>query len=410
MLMVGQFLEKNFYVLFLVLALIYSLCGYTVSNWSSAKVITNLRIKPRIFIGSFLITTLFIVVAGTVVANTPYLSKIQRFHPHVAPESFYYPTFNSMLNSVKANAGGMDRTIVIIGGSSGFYGVGQSLEDTISTQLQDLLGDSFYVANLAFRGGGSIGQGALVAEALLRQNYKVIYLGDAQPGGVSPLNTTASYEYFYWEARHSGKLFKSLARDNYVRSIKNSVQGREIAAIINKFTHGNDFWNYISYKFVGVFVNPYDPFRYPFTPREFFTDSEVSASPAESYPEDMQAEKALFTATAKQVFTKDQWNFMLEQWDASLPFEVRRNFLFLIGIESPKIREMVSTTLNLSWIEQRNIFASVLKTKGINAVTMGEDFVIDDYIGRPHYSKAGATKVAQILEKQVRLFKTNLGY
>jgi hypothetical protein len=101
---------------------------------------------------------------------------------------------------------------------------------------------------------------------------------------------------------------------------------------------------------------------------------------------------------------------MLEQWDASLPFEVRRNFLFLIGIESPKIREMVSTTLNLSWIEQRNIFASVLKTKGINAVTMGEDFVIDDYIGRPHYSKAGATKVAQILEKQVRLFKTNLGY
>ena len=59
--------------------------------------------KPRsakLFVVVFLSTFLMLTTLGFQSAKSSYLSKVERFHPHVAPESYFFPTYDAVLNSV----------------------------------------------------------------------------------------------------------------------------------------------------------------------------------------------------------------------------------------------------------------------------------------------------------------------
>jgi hypothetical protein len=301
--------------------------------------------SAKLFIVAFLSMFLILTSLGFQSANSSYLSKVERFHPHVAPESYFFPTYDAVLNSVLVRYK-QGQTIVIIGGSSGFYGIAQPLNESMVKTIEGKLGTEFLVVNLAFRGGGPLGHGYLVAESLINKGYSVIYVADVQPGGVNPLNNVKDYEYFYWQAKNSGDLVSFSARDRFVSEISETLNGYQISSYLEKVTKSINFWNWINFNIVGVFINPYDPLDSAIKARDQFSDPEVAPEVSQTYTQDLQMEASIYKESSGQRFSQDQWKTIMASWKNSIPPVVRPKCIFAVGLESPKIRRMVPESLD----------------------------------------------------------------
>ena len=365
--------------------------------------------KPRsakLFVVVFLSTFLMLITLGFQAAKSSYLSKVERFHTHVAPESYFFPTYDAVLNSVLVRYQ-QGQTIVIIGGSSGFYGIAQPLNESMVKTIEGKLGAEFLVVNLAFRGGGPLGHGYLVAESLINKGYPVIYVADVQPGGVNPLNIVKDYEYFYWQAKTSGDLVSFSPRDRFVSQISEPLNGYLISSYLEKVTRSINLWNWVNFNIVGVFINPYDPLDSAIRARDQFPDPEVAPEAFQTYIQDLQMEASIYEGTANQRFSQDQWKTIVASWRNSIPPVVRPKCIFAVGLESPKIRRMVPEGLDEGWIKERIKFADTMKAKGFNVITFAEDYLDEDYVDRPHLSVSGAKKTAEKLTKEILKLKNS---
>ncbi len=362
--------------------------------------------SARLFAVAFLSMFLILTSLGFQSAKSSYLSKVERFHPHVAPESYFFPTYDAVLNSVLVRYQ-EGQTIVIIGGSSGFYGIAQPLNESMVKTIADKLGAEFLVINLAFRGGGPLGHGYLVAESLINKGYPVIYVADVQPGGVNPLNNVKDYEYFYWQAKTSGDLVSFSPRDRFVSEISEPLNGYLISSYLEKVTRSINFWNWVNFNIAGVFINPYDPLDSAIKARNQFSDAEVAPEVSQTYTQDLQMEASIYTGTASQRFSQDQWKTILASWRNSIPPVVRLRCIFAVGLESPKIRRMVPEDLDKGWIKERIKFAKTMKSKGFNIITFAENYLDEDYIDRPHLSVSGAKKTAEKLSMEILKLKNS---
>jgi hypothetical protein len=362
--------------------------------------------SAKLFVVVFLLMFLMLTSLGFQSANSSYLSKVERFHPHVAPESYFFPTYDAVINSVLVRYQ-EGQTIVIIGGSSGFYGIAQPLNESMVKTIEDNLGAEFLVINLAFRGGGPLGHGYLVAESLIKKGYQVIYVADVQPGGVNPLNNVKDYEYFYWQAKTSGDLVSFLPRDRFVSEISEPLNGYLISSYLEKVTKSINLWNWVNFNIVGVFINPYDPLDSAIRARDQFSDAEVAPEVSQTYTQDLRVEASIYTGTASQRFSRDQWKTILASWRNSIPQVIRPRCIFAVGLESPKIRRMVPEDLDKGWIKERIKFANTMKAKGFNIITFAEDYLDEDYVDRPHLSVSGAKKTAEKLSMEILKLKNS---
>jgi hypothetical protein len=93
-------------------------------------------------------------VAGHLVPET--MEPFTRFHFFVSPDTDYYPTVRSVWNMVLGRAD-RNKTMVIVGGSSVLYGIGQTSSKSFADFLGRELGDRYVVINLAMRGGDVAG-------------------------------------------------------------------------------------------------------------------------------------------------------------------------------------------------------------------------------------------------------------
>lgn len=360
--------------------------------------------SAKLFVFVFLSMFLMLTSLGFQSANSSYLSKVERFHPHVAPESYFFPTYDAVLNSVLVRYQ-EGQTIVIIGGSSGFYGIAQPLNESMVKTIEGNLGAEFLVINLAFRGGGPLGHGYLVAESLIKKGYPVIYVADVQPGSVNPLNNVKDYEYFYWQAKISGDLVSFSPRDRFVTEFSEPLNGYLISSYLEKVTKSINFWNWVNFNIAGVFINPYDPLDSAIRARNQFSDAEVAPEVSQTYTQDLQLEASIYTGTASQRFSQDQWGTILASWRNSIPPVVRPRCIFAVGLESPKIRRMVPKDLDEGWVKERIKFADTMKSKGFNIITFAENYLDEDYIDRPHLSVSGAKKTAEKLSMEILKLK-----
>jgi hypothetical protein len=106
-----------------------------------------------------------LAVAGQRSAEKNFHPNFTRFHRDLAPDTRYYPTVREMMAIAREKAAG-GKILVIVGGNSILYGVGQPAGRVWTERLQRELGPAYAVVNFAMRGAGVTDFAAVVAEAL----------------------------------------------------------------------------------------------------------------------------------------------------------------------------------------------------------------------------------------------------
>ena len=151
------------------------------------------------------------------------------------------------------------KILVLVGGNSVLLGVGQKKEQLWTKELQRLLGPDFVVVNLAFRGALLTEMGAVVAEVLSKK-YRLIYVANEQAPMRMELPAGGTYDYLFWQAQASGKLFKAVPGSEEAKAVV-ANRGRELlsdAALRGYFdywSHASDLWNYLGYNYVFTVFN-----------------------------------------------------------------------------------------------------------------------------------------------------------
>ena len=167
---------------------------------------------------------------------------------------------------------------VIVGGSSVVHGVGQH-ESLIWTRfLQEDLGSSFRVINLAQRAGSSVDFGNIGAELLLRQGRPVIYVGDASIVRFASYLESSFYRYAMFDAWHRGYLLPWPPRDQLLSEAEwrgpSELRGPALGALLNAYLNFNDLWNFVSYEYANSNWHPLLLTR-SFEPRASLADPDL---------------------------------------------------------------------------------------------------------------------------------------
>lgn len=341
-----------------------------------------------------------------------YLSKYERFHPHIAPESNFFPSVFEILHTITSSDPDRIDTHVIIGGSSGLYGVGQSVSQTTSYLIRSQLGKEYKVWNLAFRGGNAGGQGYVITEALLKKGYRVIYLADAQPGGVNPLNAVNAYQYFYWQANYGNLLYRWPQREELIKDLSFVTREAKLQGFLDAKLRFTPLFNFITFNILSPLPNPYAELQSKFSARKVFEDSEISAPLLASYVTrpDVEGEVAIWKGSASQVISESDWEIISMNWSQTFPPNLRDHTMIYIAMDASGIRNMTDPSFTTKRIQIRARFSSVLESIGIEAHLITDDWPANYFVDRSHWSSLGAREAAKQMSDDIINKARKLGY
>ena len=365
----------------------------------------------------FMLTTL----AGHRAAITSRPEKFQRFHQRISPDTLFYPPY-AMLESLALENWKPHQTLVIVGGNSILNGVGQPVEELWSRHLQELLGNSYVVVNLALRSGYPTQAGALVAEALLLRGYPVIYVTNTNPVAGAGLAAGPPYGYLYWQARATLRLAHYPAREAALQAWEKNLPPRErsevaesrLAGRLEPWFRAQSFWHNVGYKWVFTVWN-FILGRDFLEPRRKLADFEPPAPPVTERFRDHLAEELDITrgmTTSLAARTSDgSWRLtdaarrkIEEEITAGFIPELRSHTLLLLDGSCPYYLDRLAPTER-----DRNcaIYAScadIWQSQGIRCVVTGTGFAAEDYTDRAHLSSIGGQKLAVLVANQIRQF------
>src|SRR5258708_2636997 len=251
-----------------------------------------------------------------------------RFHPMIAPDSLYQPTLGEMLAIVRSRVT-KDKIVVIVGGNSIFYGVGQAVEKLWSRRLGDKLGDNYRVINFACRGGGPTDGGALVPEALRDGYPKIIYVANTAPGQAPDAIGSDTYRFLFWDAYFKGKLTGWQPREDRLTDYRKAPTTKsqyiemELEGKADRWLHFKDLWERFGYNHLFPVWNFYTPEITSFLKaRRLYTDLEndFSTSPFERryQPQFLQTEMKIvrnFSAGYYKQNENNQWAKVENEWN-----------------------------------------------------------------------------------------------
>jgi hypothetical protein len=387
-------------------------------------------LAPVWFFGGFFCAILALALFGRRAATVDYPADFTRFHPIISPEENFYPTVAEMCAIVRAKCK-PDQVLVISGGNSIHYGVGQPPGKVWTDRLQRLLGNRYCVINFAFRGSVVSDSGAVIAEVLRKEFPKQIYVANTAP--VLPADPIGSptYRYLFWDAYFKGLLAPYLPRDErvrvYFRSEGTLMQEWQIrlSSWTDAVLHYRDFWNWLGYEKISTLPTPRTPAPPAmFSPKKRFGDEEPdSASVPFSVrfrPENEAAEMAIvraFSESAYQPGPDGRW---------TIAPDAKRNFEYFVSVLMPdpqKHRTLIVVSQNsplylknLSPRERdRNETAyrdtiDLWTKAGYVATTYQPEIIETDYVDRTHLTSSGGDKLAGELAPQIEKLAETLGY
>ena len=386
--------------------------------------------RPAAFLAGFGLALALCLLIGRRAGNADYHKDFVRFHPMIGPESYYYPTVREMCSIVRAHCRS-DQVLVIVGGNSIFYGVGQPVDQVWTKRLQELLGDRYAVVNFAFRGSTPTDVGAVVAEVFRDEFPRQIYV--ANTGPLQPIDPigSAPYRFMFWEAYYKGLLMRFPVRDERITDFLLQGEGKgtktEIVARVwlDRLLHYRDFWNYVGYNWVFTVATPYTP-RLPglLFPKKTFVDNETDydALPfgqrfrSEINEPEMRIVRG-FTELAYRHDADGRWNLeaaVQNQFRGFLkmgmPDPLKRRTLIVLSGNSPFYVKQLSLDERrrdeLGYADSLRLWREM----GYNAVKYGSDFRAEDFGDRTHLTAAGGRKVAEIVAPEIRAIAEQLGY
>ena len=352
---------------------------------------------------------------GSIVESTRLAENFVRFHQQINVEAGYFPTARQIRAVVEQRIEPETKVYVIIGGGSVEHGVGQH-ESLIWTRfLQEHLGPSFRVINLAQRAGSATDFGNIGAELLLREGRPVIYVGGAGITRFSIDIRGSFYRHAMFDAWHRGYLLPWPPRDQLLSEAAwrgpSVLRGPALGGLLNAYLNFNDLWNFIGYEYANSNWNPLLVTR-SFDPRASLADPDYMPEQYASlrYLHDMG--HAMRIVRGQILSPTDQrWQGTMVLNEQMTPPRLRAVTLAIIQLNSPYYLDRLDPTDREAFVAQAYDHARRLREIGFHrAEVPGTDFTADDYIDRTHMSVSGGKKLAARIAPIIRTMATDLGY
>lgn len=338
-----------------------------------------------------------------------------RFHGFINPETFFQPTAMQVRQLILATP--QSKILIVVGGSSRMYGVGQRASAVWSRSLHDLLGEQYFVLNLALPAGAWDQFGMHGVEMALREGRKVIYVADspfAVP--VQPFGIARPYRYFYFEAAAHNLLLPNEPRRRALgwHLLKDSSEDQIVEdelylrGTIDGITHFASLWTSLGYNYIFLPSWSAGTRSSPFQARRNYPDGHFA--PPEGWYGVITLENGLASLRSaisgyNQVITVDgDLRFDI------IPSEVRRRTVLVSLAFSPYYTGHLSDAERdgLSEMQRRTI--AMEAEAGMTMLKEGDDWPIDYYVDLVHMSETGGTRLARDVAPLVRDLSARLGY
>lgn len=372
------------------------------------------------------------VFLGYQTANYSKPKNFKRFYQRLSLDGQFFPPF-PMQEHLALARWSPGKIIVLVGGDSVMHGIGQPEERIWTHELQKRLGERRYVVvNLALRGANAAEGGALVAEALIKQGFPVIYVANARPGSPPPAYDGA-YRYIYWDAFYKGRLLPFPEREADVAAWisrlrpdeRRKVEELALAERFDSLLRFQSLWHHVTYRHFSATWNSIVLPRW-WEPRIRFTDPEPEPPPLEyryrASEEEMMRIARGYTEGLARAGKDGVWvvdRGALEALSRAIPrvfpAPLRTRMLLILHHSSPHYLAKLSpaelrrdATVYESFVRQWNL-------SGVRTFELGNDFDEIDYADRVHLSPSGGSKMAQRVAREVEalaateLFKTTEG-
>lgn len=342
-----------------------------------------------------------------------------RFHQRISPDAIFYPPY-AMLESLALAHWQPGKSLVILGGNSIFNGVGQPKEDVWSLRLQEQLGDSYVVVNLAFRAAYPTQGAALVAESLLSRGYPVIYVANTNPAASTGRAPGGASGYFYWQALHQGRLSAFPARDESIRQwlvslppAERQQQAEESrGAWLEAWFRQQSLWHHIGYRHVFTVWN-FILARDFWVPHDRLPDTEPHAQPlADRFQNYFTEEMAItrgFFQTLVVPGPGGSWQLeagnrqrLIADIETSIVPSLRPHTLILLNKNAPYYLDRLKPEERAQDNSVYAACAQVFRDHGIACAVAGENFESLDYIDRAHLSADGGRKLARLVAQKIK--------
>jgi hypothetical protein len=331
-----------------------------------------------------------------------------RFYQALGPTSNFFPTVNQLIALCKSRASKSD-VLVVVGGNSTFMGFGQAVEELWSTHLQEHLGPSFVVVNLAQRGAPPTGGAESVAEALLKQGYKIIYVANVLPPAWGEPDGNSTYNYMYWNAHARDMLFSWDVRDRYLATDPVDRDQRKewiVRARLDRVSNAEDLWNTLCY---ARFCTAWDPATGSgfWKPRKELKDQENPLLPVpERFAGDLarivEAIRSMVREPGGSAMDPKIWPDLGRQIDAGFVPQMRSRSLIVVSSISPYYLHRLST-------DEQNRYALLLRRTaeryragGLHAMESGRLYDEADYQDAVHMIPSGSRRLANEVAPEVR--------
>lgn len=362
------------------------------------------RQSLNFFVG-LLCSLLVVSTLGRITIEKAQFPQLKRFWTMQSPAVNFFPTARQV-TAWAVQQVGIDQKIIVIGGSSVLLGNGQRVSQTVSANLQKLLGNDYLVLNLAVRGGASFGQGFYVASFLKSQGYDVTYISEMNPGYLPPVQNNPPYEYFFWQAIQAGLIPKE---NLLVTKISPKIYTKEnIMAWINNRLYFMELANYVSYNFINL--------------NHSQTAGEIWLQPLNKYPDNeiivpykdrhtnIDLERAFqerVTAVARINLTTKQLQETALGYEKYFEVNGLLNSVMMLCKDDPRY----ISNLNLG--DKKNYFNNIYRQMnafaeiGLKTAFLCSELDDSDYADVAHLSPSGAKKVAQKLFELLRMEDKN---
>ena len=311
------------------------------------------------------------------------------------------------------------KTLVIIGGNSILNGVGQPADELWSLRLQELLGNSYVVVNLAFRGAYPMQGAALVAESLLRRGVAVFYVANTNPPAAIGRAPGGASGYLYWQAQYQNRLVPFAARTESIRRWLDSLPPLErqqqaeerLGAHLEAWFRQQSLWHHVGYRHIFTVWN-FVLARDFWVPRASLPDNEPSAQPLHDrfqnfLPQEMAIVRS-FSESLAVPGAADQWQ--LEEGkrqrlgadiETSIVSLLRPRTLILLCENAPYYLDQLSPAEKARDAFVYSACAQIWRDHGIACEVAGAGFAPVDYIDRAHLSGDGGHKLAQLVARKI---------
>ena len=235
-------------------------------------------VRPGFFFLGLLFGFICCCLAGKIAQSSNPYEHFRRFYFALQPVTDYYPTISQLIAIAKEPLI-EGKTLVIIGGNSVGFGIGQG-DGLWSDQLQKNLGTSFAVRNFAMNGNFSPIGGAYLAFLSLSRFYrKIYYVTFSRPGCQDDLDGSFYGYSYYWDARYKRLLpaMKIEEQNIEFRHVGLTAQGRTqldetlFDACLDSYFYFRDLWTTVAYNSISTIWTQPTAANF-LLPRRFYKD------------------------------------------------------------------------------------------------------------------------------------------